>query len=179
MKKVTLVITPELHAQLGLTDSADEAAVGAAIKALCNKAAKVTALQAKADKADELTAENVELKNKVQTIEAKAADAKLEAMLDTAVKEGRITNAVKVQFAIDYKGKTDSLKVILDAMPKQKLITERLEEAAKGTEEGRKEFEAKSWDEMDKAGTLLECRQKYPDVFSAKYEAKFKKPWVG
>ena len=166
MRKIQLAITPELCSQLGITDSADDATIGAAIVATAKKAAKVDALQAQSDsdKAARATAET-----ELKSIKATHAKVEITSMLDKALGEKRITVALKEQFAADYADKPEQLKKVLEGMGIYASVSGQISEA---TKLAAKKFEGKSWDELHEAGMLPDLKKNHLDLYKTLWEAE-------
>lgn len=132
----------------------------AKIKAANNQAAKVDALEAK-----------------VTALEAEKAEAKkqaVDAYLNQAVADGRIQAAQVDGYRKLMAADEASARAVIDALPKKAApsINDFLNGGAAGA--GASQDLAKmSWDEIDRAERLAELKERYPDLYRAKFAEKF------
>jgi len=124
-----------------------------------------------------LTAERDRLKQQLADREAgdkKQLTEAATALVDAAVKDGRIDATGKPAwlkfFESDHAGATAALK----AIPVRKPVSAEINREAGANNE----LAAKSWDEIDRAGRLAELKEKFPDLYSVKFEQKFGKPLI-
>ncbi len=169
MKKITLGITPELIAQLGLAGDPDELAVGNAIGQLAAKAKKYD--QAAADlnaSQTQLTA----LETQLADLKAAGVKAVVTGLLDAALTDKKINVALQAQFAKDYATNPDGLKVVLASLSPYKSVTDAI--AAKESQlADLKLFEGKSWDDLMKADLLPTVKADHPELYKALYKKEF------
>jgi hypothetical protein len=171
MKKITLVITPELYAQLGLVDGADEAAVGASLKALGDKAAKVDSLNSENTR---LSNENRTMSVQIDTLKGEHEATAVKAILDKAVTDKKVSAAMRTKLEASYKGKSAELQELVDTMTPYASITGSLKiDDNTGTGGDIKRYEGKSWDELDKANLLPDMKAEFPQVYAQVFEKKF------
>ena len=160
MKKVTLVITAELCTVLGITDSASEVEVAGAIKRVVDEnktlGGKVATLE-------------TQIKNEAVT--AKADQVK--KLLDEALTAKKITNELRTIYEGQYKENPEGLKAVLDAMPAHVSIVDAVARIDRGNDAEYKLFETMPWDELDKKGHLKALKEKFNDLYIAKYKAQF------
>lgn len=157
----------ELLTALNLSDSANDAAVLAAVVALKDNNRTLgetnTALKAKLDA--------LELADKT----AKSAEAV--TLVDAAIASGKINdNAEKTVrkkwlelFDKDYEG----TKLQLSSIPDRQPVAEQIDAAKKQNATELADLSAKNWDELDKSGKLIVLKDTYPEVYKEKYKAKF------
>lgn len=168
MKKITLAITPELMAQMGLTDAADEMAVATGIKNLADKAKKYDTVQAALVKSEQ---DKTELTNKLAALTGDQNKKDVGAILDKALTvDKKITVALKNQFEKDYAGNPEGLKVIIDAMPSYASITDQID---KGEKSAYTKYESKGWDEIMDAGNMADFKRDYPQQYEALHKKTF------
>lgn len=159
----------ELLTALNLSDSANDAAVLAAVVAL-------------KDSNKTLGETNTALKTKLDALEladktAKSAEAV--TLVDAAIASGKINdNAQKTVrkkwlelFDKDHEGTKFQLSSIPDRQP----VAEQLDAAKKPDATELADLNAKEWDELDKSGKLILLKDKYPEVYKAKYKKEFGK----
>lgn len=157
----------ELLTALNLSDSANDAAVLAAVVALKDNNRTLgetnTALKAKLDA--------LELADKT----AKSAEAV--TLVDAAIASGKINdNAEKTVrkkwlelFDKDYEG----TKLQLSSIPDRQPVAEQIDAAKKQNATELADLSAKNWDELDKSGKLIVLKDTYPEVYKEKYKAEF------
>lgn len=124
---------------------------------------------------DNVRSEKEALQNEKNEVEAafaayKEAEeaSKTEALLEAAVKDGRMSVNQKVKLAAKYKGDYDGLKELVSCMPKQVLVTD----AIANSEEAKKIelLKQKSGKELFRDGDFDYLKAMAPDVFTAKYK---------
>jgi phage I-like protein len=168
MRKIQLMITPELMAQLGLTDSTDDASIVMAIKKTSEQAAKVPQLQSAIDT---LKTENTTLKTEKETLENKYSDKEVENILEKALSEGRTTVELNNQFKKDYKGKPEALQAIVNGLkPFQSLV-----KGLAAENKNANKYEGKTYDELHNSGELGDVRANHPEIYKNVFQDKFGK----
>lgn len=153
----------ELKKRARFAGCADDTAALAEIDRLESEASKVPGLEAKV----------TELESKVAEHEASiaaAADAERKALLDAAEKDGRITEATRPTFENILKADMTNGKAALAAMRPRR---NAMHDIVQGTEERGSEWHDKSWDELDRAGKLAALKAEAPEVYKAKFKARF------
>lgn len=141
---------------LGLPESASEAEINV----------QLTAVQA----------ENKQLKDAQVARELADKTAQQEqavALVDAAVKEGRINASAKESFLKLFANDFDSAKLSLDAIPKRQDVAGAIANNEGGDSSRIAGFQKLSWDDMDKSGKLEEVKLSYPDLFNEKFKEKF------
>lgn len=155
-----------LKAILKLQDNASDADVEAAVQTLQQE--NETLQQAN----DTLAEENRQLKEAANTAEEQRKQAqKTEAvqLVDAAVREGRLHANGKDAFLALFDADFEKAKATLDSIPKVKSITSQMEQA----QVELKDYAAKSWAELDRAGVLPMLRDKAPDLYAEKFREAF------
>lgn len=143
---------------LGLPESASEAEINV----------QLTAVQA----------ENKQLKDAQVARDLADKTAQQEqavALVDAAVKEGRINASAKESFLKLFANDFDSSKLSLDAIPKRQDVAGAIANNEGGDNSRIAGFQKLSWDELDKSGKLETVKLSYPDLFAEKYQEKFNK----
>ena len=137
-----------------------EDAIVSKVKSLSNEAAKVEALQ---QKIAQLEAENKASK-----------DAAKEAFLTQAVADGRIKADQKDSYRKLMDADEATTMNLINAMPKvnQPSIKDFLNGGAAATGEA-KDLAQMTWEEIDKAERLGELKDKYPELYKAKFQEAF------
>jgi hypothetical protein len=153
----------ELNQILNLADTATAAERAAAVRAIISDR-------------DRLKTDNVTLTGRIDELNKSSKDRqKAEAitLIDTAVKDGRIDAKGKDHFIKLFDDDFASAKAVLEAIPVRTTVISQIQT---GNEQGQVELadlQKKSWDELDKAGKLVHLKDKYPDVYDQKFEARF------
>lgn len=152
----------ELNQILKLSDTATMAEQAMAVRNLVSER-------------DRLKAENVTLSDKVTNLnkaEKEKKQAEAIALVDTAVKDGRLDAKGKDNFIKLFDLDFDNAKATLEALPKRKSVVDQIEAGSKDSIE-LADLQKKSWKELDKAGKLTMLRDKHYDVYEQKFEAEF------
>lgn len=98
-------------------------------------------------------------------------------LIDTAVKEGRLTADGKEKFLKFFETDYESALSALASIPKRQKVTEIIENQNRENSSELSILSAKSWDELDRENKLQVLKDKYPDVYTEKFEQKYgKKP---
>ncbi len=98
------------------------------------------------------------------------------SLVDAAVKDGRLNAEGKENFLKFFETDFEVAKKTLLAIPKRVSVKEQIEKQAQDNSE-LADFNNSTWDELDKAGKLARLKEKYPDLYAEKFQAKFgKKP---
>lgn len=154
---------------LNLSDTATDAEVDAKVELLLSDKQKAVKDKEASD------AKVLELSDKLATIEAEKVTAlKAEALnlTDAAIKDGRLDAKAKDSVLNLFDKDAEAAKTMLENITKPQSIKDRLNAGDKTETE---KLEAMSWDEMDKKGLLLNCKDKAPEVFASKFKEKFNK----
>lgn len=135
----------------------------AQIRTLANEAAKVPALQAQIE----------ELTGKLEAANKSA----IEAYLNQAVSDGRIPKDQVESYTALMQADEANARKVIDALPKKNQapsIKDLLNGAGKGSAAGVSgDLKDMTWDQIDKAERLAELKDKYPDLYAAKFREKF------
>lgn len=153
----------EITAALGLSEAAQPAAVVAEITRLKAEAGKVAALQTR------LT--------ELEAAQTQALKAQVEAMLNDAVKAGKINEAQRPHFAALAEANLESTKAILDAMtPAVKLHEFTKTEGATG---GKVLYNGKSFSQLSKEDPedLERLKANNFELFSSLYKSEYGKEY--
>lgn len=127
---------------------------------------KATELAGVSGKAAILEAENRDLKKKL----ADAQEARLQGIVNEAVRSGKIEECNKGAFLAMLKAdEANAVKFL------ENLKAKTTARAADFIEKGNKpdEFENKTWEELDKAGKLVELKEQNPELFKSLYKKTF------
>lgn len=138
------------------------------------------AIKALVDKKNELEADLQKMRDAQATREEEEKKTRLaEAvrLVDDAVKEGRLTADGKEEFLKFFAADHAAALKALSAIPKRVSIKTQIEKSEQHASGELADMEGKTWDELDRSGKLQVLKDKYPDVYSAKFESKYgKKP---
>lgn len=152
-----------LKGVLKLQDSATEAEIVGAVKTLIANN-------------DRLSEENRVLKEEKaeqERIRMEAQRAEGVALVDAAVKDGRIDAAGRNAYLALFDKDFESAKAVLAAIPHRQSVVSQID-AAKGQQQTElADLASKTWDELDRAGRLVELKDKAPELFREKFKARF------
>lgn len=126
------------------------------------------------DSEAQLKAENQTLRDKIKILEdGKKEEQKAEAiaLVDAAVKDGRLDAAGKNSFLKLFEHDHESAKVTLSAIPTRKTAKELIETSKDESELGK--LQKLSWDELDKQNKLEVLKSNYADTYREKFKEKF------
>lgn len=146
---------------LKLHDSASEAEI-------------VTAIQGVMSNNDRLSKENKTLADAIdkQNADKKAAQkAESVTLADAAIKDGRYdANGREVLLKL-FDADFDGTKAMLAAIPKRGGVATQITGGKNAVDLG--DWKNKSWEELDKAGKLVELKDNHPDVYTEKFKQRF------
>lgn len=148
---------------LKLQDSAQDAEVIGAVKQLI-------------ENHDRLARENQELKEAAARAETERKEARhVEAvrLVDAAIADGRIHAAGKEAYLKLFDADFENTRATLDAIPRRQSVTGRIREGERQLATELSDLAGKSWDELDKAGRLVELKDKAPELYREKFKAEF------
>lgn len=151
---------------LKLQDNASDADVEAAVQTLQQENESLQQVNAT------LAEENKQLKDAANTAEEQRKQAqKTEAvqLVDAAVRDGRLHANGKDAFLALFDADFEKAKTTLDSIPKVRSITSQMEQA----QVELKDYAAKSWAELDRAGVLPMLKDKAPDLYAEKFREAF------
>lgn len=147
---------------LNLSDTATDAEVDAKVELLLSDKKKVE---------DDLVAEKLKT-TAHETEKQNALKAEALNLTDAAIRDGRMDAKAKESTLNLFDKDHEAAKTMLENIVKPQSIKDRLNAGDKSEVE---KLEAMSWDEMDKKGMLLNCKDTAPEVFKAKFKEKFGK----
>lgn len=127
---------------------------------------KATELAGVSGKAAILEAENRELKKKL----AEAEETRLQGIVNEAVRAGKIEECNKGAFLAMLKADEANAVKFLENL-KAKTTARAKDFIKDGTQPN--EFENKTWEELDKAGKLVELKEQNPELFKSLYKKTF------
>lgn len=156
-------MTKTVKGILNLQDSATDAEVVAAVEAL--QAANET-----------LAKENATLKAEAEQKEQErrnAQKAQAATLVDAAIKDGRIDASGRDAYLELFDKDFENAKKVLAVIPQRGSIASRIEQTRTDTQALPADLKDKSWDELDRAGRLVELRDKDPELFREKFKARF------
>ncbi len=161
--KIDSNMNKTLKEVLKLQDSAQDAEVIGAVNRLI-------------ENNDRLTRENQELRDAAARAESEHKEIrKSEAirLVDAAIADGRINTAGKEAYLKLFDTDFESAKATLEAIPHRKSVTALIREGERRQSVELSDLVNKSWEELDKAGRLVELRDKAPELFREKFKAAF------
>lgn len=148
---------------LKLADTATEAEAHAAMQLVMNDR-------------DRLKAENTTLTGRIDELNtADKARKKAEAiaLVDAAVKDGRIDATAKESYLLLFDKDHESAKTALAAIAKRNSVAGQIQNQQGADNVEFADLQKQSWEELDKAGRLVMLRDKYPDLYAEKFEKRF------
>lgn len=132
-------------------------------------------------KVNELIANNDRLQKENKTladaIDAQKAEQKKKeqeqavALVDAAVKDGRIDAKGKESFLAMFDRDFNGAKAALEAIPTRQSVTAQIQSGTQRVDMG--DWKSKSWDEIDRAGKLTQLKDNHPDLYAEKFEQRF------
>ena len=125
---------------------------------------------------DRLKTENVTLISRIDELNtAEKAKRKAEsvALVDAAIKDGRMNATAKESFLKLFDTDFESAKASLEAIPVRKSITGQIEAGAGTSATELADIQKKDWDTLDKEGKLVLLKDKYIDIYKEKFKARF------
>lgn len=132
----------------------------------------VARLQGQTAKLEEADKTITNLKERVAELEAK----ELEALLNTAVADGRITQEQKPTYLNLLKSDRANTEALLASLPKQNAGVKQFHSAKQYTQpngSGTNKFQGKTWRELDKENLLAEYKKFDPEGFASLYKEEF------
>jgi hypothetical protein len=139
--------------------------------------AEVQKLQDKIIRAESAT---INAETKLLDYEQKEKDlkkAEATALLDAAVKDGRLNADGRKNWEILFEKDHDSAKNTLATIPARKSVKDQIKDGDDKSATERETLAKLSWDELDKSGKLRTLKENYEDLYDEKFEGKFhKKP---
>ena len=167
MKKVTLEITAALMGLLSLKDD------GATAEAV------VKGIQDLSDENKRLDSERTAAIEALDNERKAASAAKVAEIIAKGLSDKKITKATGDKLAARFANMPTDLADLLDTMPAYVSVVDQLktDEATAGTTDVN--LADKSWDELDKGGFMPKIKAEHPELYKAKFKAKFgKEPTV-
>ena len=132
----------------------------------------VTRLQNQAVKLEEKDKKITNLEERIAELEAK----ELEALLNTAVADGRITQEQKPTYLNLLKSDRENSEALLASLPKANAGAKPFRSAREFTQRsslGTNMFQGKTWDELDKMELLAEYKRLDYEGFASLYKETF------
>ncbi len=169
MREIKLTVTAELCAQLGITDSATDAAIAAAIIAIAKKAGTVDDIQKKLDTAN--TAKEKAEKD-LTDFNAATVSKDVETILVDALTAKKITKEMKLALAADYATNPAGLKALVDKMPAYQSITGFIGSKLENVVEANWKWE--DYEKNDPSGKKLKALMtENPTQYKALFDERF------
>lgn len=106
-----------------------------------------------------------------QNAERRAAEeAEAVALIDAAVRDGRINADGKETYIKLFSADHAAAKAALAAIPQRKSVAQTINNPK---QVALSDLEAKSWQELDKADLLVELKDKHPELYKQKFKERF------
>jgi hypothetical protein len=147
---------------LNLSDTATDAEVEAKVELLLSDKKKVE---------DDLVAEKLKTTTH-ETEKQNALKAEALNLTDAAIRDGRLDAKAKDSVLNLFDKDPVAAKTMLENITKPTSIQTVLNA---GDKTDRQKLEAMSWDDMDKKGLLLNCKDTHNDLYVSKFKEKFGK----
>lgn len=109
-------------------------------------------------------AENAE--KALAALQEKTNAKEIQSLIDTALAAHKINAASAEKLKADYAQNPDGLRALLDAMPAQQTLADKLK-----TEIPAK-YQGKTWAELYKDGSLADIKENYPDLYKKLLEKR-------
>lgn len=93
--------------------------------------------------------------------------------MDAAIADGRIHAAGKEAYLKLFDADFENTRATLDAIPRRQSVTGRIREGERQQATELSDLAGKSWNELDKAGRLVELKDKAPELYREKFKAEF------
>lgn len=138
--------------------------------------AELDKLEAEAGKVAGLEAEVTDLKNKLATHEAESKEREekeRKELLDAAERDGRITASMRPTYENILKADFANGKAALEAMRPRRSVMKDIHPGGGERGESGENYAGKSWDELDRSGLLGTVKANHPEVYKAKFKARF------
>ncbi len=138
----------------------------------------LAAVQSLQDKLSLAETAKTAAETKLDDYEKKEKDlkkAEATALLDAAVKDGRLNADGRKNWETLFEKDHQSAKATLATIPVRKSVKDQLKDGDDKSATERETLAKLSWDELDKSGKLRTLKEKYEDLYDEKFEAKFNK----
>lgn len=125
---------------------------------------------------DRLKEENAALQTRIDELnqaEKQARTAEAIALVDAAIREGKLEAKAKESYLKLFDTDFENAKATIGAIPKRQSIAGQIEAAHGQSSTELSDLQKLTWEELDKAGKLVTLRDKYPDLYAEKFEARF------
>lgn len=146
---------------LNLSDAASEADIVGKVNELISNNARLE--KENRTLADAIDAQKAEQKKKEQE--------EAVALVDAAVKDGRIDAKGKESFLAMFDRDFTGAKAALEAIPVRQSVTAQIQNGSQRVDMG--DWKSKTWDELDRAGKLTQLKDNHPDIYAEKFEQRF------
>jgi hypothetical protein len=125
---------------------------------------------------DRLKTENTTLIGRIDVLnlaEKNAKSAEAITLIDAAVRDGRLDANGKDAFVKLFDQDFESAKASLQAIPQRGSVTKQIEAGKDVPAVELADMQAKTWEELDKAGKLVQLKDKFPDLYKEKFKNRF------
>jgi hypothetical protein len=125
---------------------------------------------------DRLKTENVTLTGRIDELNsAEAAKLKADAivLVDAAIKDGRMNASAKDSYLKLFDKDFEAAKAVIEAIPTRQSVTARLDIGESSNLTELADFQKKDWNSIDKEGKLVLLKDKYPDLYKEKFQARY------
>lgn len=125
----------------------------------------------------QLTADNASLtaeRDNLREAARLAHEIEIDAILNAALKDGRITKAETDSWRALLTADTENARKSLEALSPRASLSQMMKD-----QQGKSDFSGKGWDELDRAGQLMAFKQADPDGFKDLYKRRFGVDYIG
>ncbi len=125
----------------------------------------------------QLTADNASLtaeRDNLREAARLAHEIEIDAILNAALKDGRITKAETDSWRALLTADTENARKSLEALSPRASLSQMMKD-----QQGKNEFSGKDWDALDRAGQLAAFKQADPDGFKDLYKRRFGVDYIG
>lgn len=123
---------------------------------------------------DRLRTENQTLTQRIDeitTAEKQKLKEEAVALVDGAIKDGRINAEAKSNMLNLFDKDHEAAKATLAAIPKRTNVTDKIGDEGSNVELA--DLQKQTWDQLDKGNKLTMLKDKYPTVYEEKFEQRF------
>lgn len=125
----------------------------------------------------QLTADNASLtaeRDNLREAARLAHEIEIDAILNAALKDGRITKAETDSWRALLTADTENARKSLEALSPRASLSQMMKD-----QQGKNEFSGKDWDALDRAGQLAAFKQADPAGFKDLYKRRFGVDYIG
>jgi hypothetical protein len=137
-----------------------------------NETEVVTAINnlvGKANKSDEYKKSLDTKETELKDLKAESVKKQVEDLIDKGKTDKKLTNELATKLAVTHAEKPEELKDLIDLMPAQVSVTDRIKDGDKELEK----YQGKTWDDLYSSDQLEAVKQKFPDLYTKLKDEKY------